>query len=92
MVHIVMLLFALFLATPTVITLIEKNSDTSYFFTLTEEEQNALQEIKEVKAEFKMPVFHFDFATVDLQSTRFAELQLRHDAVTPSIFAPPPNV
>lgn len=89
--NIVMLLFVMFLLTPTVVTVIEKATDTSYFFTMNEEEQTAMKELKEVKANFKLQVYHFDFTDVKESAPICSNLRLRHDNITPTIFSPPPN-
>ena len=54
--------FVVFLSTPTVVTLIQKNTDTSMFYSLAEEEIH--KELKEVKAEVKQ---QFDYPFLDLK-------------------------
>ncbi len=90
-VKIMIVVFLTFLATPTIVSLIEKNSDTSIFYGMSEEEL-LHKEIKEIKAEFN--VFHFDFFNFECKTSGpiVSENQSRHNKVTPSIFAPPPNI
>ena len=86
--YLILILFVSFLATPTVVSVINKSCDTSYFYSMAEEELSH----KAVK-EFKM---HFSkentFKLAQLSSSLIiSENQLKHDSVTPSIFSPPPN-
>lgn len=90
-VKLVLIMFITFLATPTIVSLIKHNCDTSVFYSMSEEEQ-VHKELKEIKAEIK-------FTTVDLfkickftSSLIISENQLRHDNISASIFSPPPNV
>ncbi len=83
-------IFVTFLATPTIVSVIKKNTNTSTFYSMSEEEL-LHKEIKEVKAEF--PIFQFDFFNFEKSTSGpiISENQLRHDRVTSSIFSPPPN-
>lgn len=91
-VRIALLLFVAFLSTPTVVSLIERENDTSYFFSMNEEEQLSIKEIKEVKAELTLSVFQFIPEAKGTSDPIVSEFRLKHDNVTPSIFSPPPNV
>ncbi|AWI27305.1 hypothetical protein [Flavobacterium pallidum] len=84
------IIFLTFLATPTIVSLIKKSSDTSVFFNMSEEEL-VHKEVKELKAELK--IFHYDFFNFEKHTSGLiiSENQSRHDNVTPSIFSPPPN-
>lgn len=89
--RILLVLFVLFLSTPTVVTLIKKTTDTSIFYSFTEEEIH--KELKEVKAEVKQ---HFDYPFLDLKinknTTIISENLSRHDNVASEIFSPPPEI
>jgi aspartokinase len=89
--RILLVLFVLFLSTPTVVTLIKKNTDTSMFYSFTEEEIH--KELKEVKAEVKQ---HFDYPFLDLKINKntaiISENLSRHDNVASEIFSPPPEI
>ncbi|MGV3696035.1 hypothetical protein [Flavobacterium sp.] len=83
-------IFVVFLSTPTVVTLIQKNTDTSLFYSFAEEEIH--KELKEIKADVKQ---HFDYPFLDLKINRKAaiisENLSRHDNVSSEIFSPPPE-
>ncbi|MES2545757.1 MAG: hypothetical protein V4548_12795 [Bacteroidota bacterium] len=87
-VKIMLVVFVFFLSTPTIVSLIEKNSDTSYFYSFSEEEQMH----KEVKAEFKFDAYHF-VPNFSLKTTTLilSENLSRHDNVFEEIFSPPPE-
>jgi hypothetical protein len=89
--RILLVLFVLFLSTPTVVTLIKKTTDTSMFYSFTEEEIH--KELKEVKAEVKQ---HFDYPFLDLKIDKntsiISENLSRHDNVASEIFSPPPEL
>ncbi len=82
--------FITFLSTPTVITLIEKNSDISLFYSFAEEEIH--KELKEVKAEVKQ---QFDYPFLELKIPKntaiISENLSRHDNVSSEIISPPPE-
>lgn len=85
-----LILFIAFLSTPTVVTLIKKSTDTSVFYSFSEEEIH--KELKEVKAEIKQ---HFDYPFLNLKIKKntsiISENLSRHDNVTSEIFSPPPE-
>jgi hypothetical protein len=86
--HLFLILFVSFLAAPTIVSVINKSCDTSYFYSISEEELTH----KAVK-EFKMQITNdnsFKLVTLSL-SIITSENQLKHDNITPSIFSPPPN-
>jgi len=83
----VLAMFVLFISTPTIVSVIKKSVDTSYFYSMSEEEQAH----KEIKADFKVDSYQF----VDL-SGRTSGLILfenlsKHDNVAATIFIPPPE-
>jgi hypothetical protein len=86
--HLFLILFVSFLAAPTIVSVINKSCDTSYFYSISEEELTH----KAVK-EFKMQITNinsYKLVTLSL-SIITSENQLKHDNITPSIFSPPPN-
>jgi len=82
-------MFVFFLATPTIVSLIEKSCDTSVFYSMSEEEQ---VHHKEIKAELKN-----DFCYVippiqeNTSSLIHSENLSKHDNISASIFIPPPE-
>lgn len=86
--NILLFLFITFLSTPTIISVIEKNCDTSYFYNLSEEEQSQ----KEIKAEFKFePSFTFAYFETKKSELIDSENFLKHDNIASAIFIPPPE-
>lgn len=87
---ILLLLFVTFLSTPTIITLIEKNTDVSIFYSFSEEEIN--KELKEIKADLR---HNKEFVFVDLSifttSKIISQNNIIHDSVIEEIFSPPPE-
>ncbi|MDD3004601.1 hypothetical protein [Flavobacterium sp.] len=87
--YLILLLFISFLATPTVVSVIDKNCDISVFFSASEEELSH-KAVKEFKVNF---INENTFKIAKLSSSLIiTENQLKHDNITPSIFSPPPNV
>ena len=88
--RLLVIVFIAFLSTPTVVTLIEKSTDTSLFYSFAEEEIH--KELKEIKADIKQ---HFDYPFLDLQINKntaiISENLSRHDNVASEIFSPPPE-
>ena len=89
--RILMVLFITFLSTPTVVTLIEKNTDVSLFYSFSEEEIH--KDLKEIKADLKQQ-FDYPFldAKIKLNSKIVSENLSRHDNVAEEIFSPPPEL
>lgn len=87
-VTLLLLLFITFLSTPTIVSLIEKNCDTSYFYSMSEEELTH----KEVKAQFKYNS-NQDLVVLSRLSSGliFSENLSKHDRIAMAIFIPPPN-
>ncbi len=84
---ILLFLFVAFLATPTVVGMIEKSCDTSVFYSMSEEELSH----KEVKAELRLSSFEFLHLGALTKSPIHAELESKHDNVAGTIFIPPPE-
>lgn len=87
----ILFIFVAFLSTPTVVTLIEKNTDVSMFYSFAEEENNH-KEVKEVKADLRLG---FDYPFIASKERKSAiiisENRLRHDNIADEIFIPPPE-
>ena len=90
-VKIVLFLFITFLSTPTVIGMLDNKADTSFFYTMCEEEENhaPFNEIKSVQDNL---VSFFKFSTTKLETSNFViEHNLSFDNLAHQIFSPPPN-
>lgn len=86
--QIVLVLFVAFLSTPTIVSLIEKKTDVSIFYSLTEEEIH--KELKEVKAEIKS--YDYPITNIVLKKSKIVSENLsKHDKVASVIFSPPPE-
>jgi hypothetical protein len=85
---VLLFVFVAFLVTPTIVRLIEKDADTSIFYSFSEEEHSQ----KEIKAIFD---FNASFEFFPFWSTNssliLSENLSKHDAITATIFIPPPN-
>ncbi len=88
-VTIVLLLFISFLAAPTIVSLLDDNSDVSVSYSLNEEEiQKELQEIKAGPSQFV-----FSFVGIIKKTSRVTSSNLRtHKNVFGDIFSPPPEI
>lgn len=88
-VNIVLFLFLSFLATPTIVSLLQDDADMSMVYSLTEEEIQ--KEIKEIKAaaytELRLPFF----ATAKKTIAIIAANDDDHDNVSREIHSPPPD-
>lgn len=90
----ILFIFVAFLSTPTIVTLIEKNTDISMFYNFAEEEnQKEIKEIKEIKADLNLG---FDYPFIELNPIRDSKIisqnLLRHDNIAEEIFIPPPEL
>lgn len=89
--RLVLVLFVTFLSTPTIVTLIERNTDVSLFYTFSEEEIQ--KDLKEIKADLKQ---NFDYPLLGsniLQDSKIISENLsRHDKISEEIFSPPPEL
>ncbi|TDD74180.1 hypothetical protein [Flavobacterium caseinilyticum] len=83
-----LIIFITFLATPTIVTVIEKSADISIFYTTSEDEHTP----KEIKT-----FVYFDNLSDEILPAKFASWTIlsenlsKHDNITSSIFIPPPN-
>lgn len=89
--RILLVLFVAFLSTPTIVKLIEKNTDLSVFYSFSEEEIH--KDYKEIKANLNQ---EFEFTFVNLSnitsSKIISENLSKHDNVFEEIFSPPPEL
>ena len=83
-----MILFMLFLSTPTIVGLIEKCSDTSAFYNMAEEEISH----KQLTAEFLFEE-SYEVAKISTEDRGaiHAGQNLQHDNIDSSIVIPPPE-
>lgn len=90
--RLILFIFVAFLTTPTIVTLIEKNTDVSMFYSFTEEEENH-KNLKEIKADLHTP---FDYPIVEVAANKnpkiISENLTRHDHIAEEIFIPPPEL
>jgi len=86
-----LLLFVTFLSTPTIVTLIEKNTDVSVFYNFSEEEIH--KNVKEIKANLNVDTsfVFFDWYQQKNSEITFENLS-KHDNVFSTIFSPPPEL
>lgn len=86
-VNILLIIFVTFLSTPTIVSVIKKSTDTSYFYSMSEEELTH----KEVKAEFKFETLSLVFFPLPSSRVISSENLLKHNNIASSIFIPPPE-
>lgn len=89
--RIVLFIFVLFLATPTIVLAIDKDINTSFFFNIDEEEShNVFKEIKSISSIYSI-LFVIDFE--GFQKVKFSILKDRKvSSISLSIFSPPPEL
>ena len=89
--RLLLVFFISFLATPTIVSVIKKNTDISLFYSFNEEELH--KDFKELKADLS---HNYEFTFVNLSSTTsskiISENLSRHDNVSGKIFSPPPDL
>jgi len=83
--------FVFFLATPTIVSVIKKNTDISMFYSFNEEEiQKDFKELKaDLSSNYEVTILNFTNATT---SKIVSENLSRHDNVSEQIFSPPPEL
>ena len=92
LVHIVLCIFITFLSTPTLVGMIDDKVDTSYFYSMCEEEENhaPFNEIKSI------PSNHYSLLNIDLEESKAFDISTKHDVaffnLAHQIFSPPPNL
>ena len=88
-VKILLVVFLVFLSTPTIVSMIEKSTDTSFFFDLSEEEEESQ---KEFKADFKFySALEFVAFSIDTSNLILSESLSKHDNISATIFVTPPE-
>lgn len=87
-IRLVLFLFVFFLSTPTIVSVIKKSCDTSYFYSMSEEELTH----KDVKAELHCQ-YPCEFAPVAGYTSGpvVSRPAPKHDPVSSRIFIPPPE-
>ena len=91
LVNIVLFIFITFLSTPTLVGMIDDKVDTSYFYSMCEEENHApFNEIKSI------PSNHYSLLNIDLEESKAFDISTKHDVaffnLAHQIFSPPPNL
>lgn len=88
---IVLGIFILFLATPTIVSAIDKDIDTSYFFNMSEEEtHSSVNEVKLIPSIYSIPLL-LDFE--GLQKVKFSIFNDRKvNSIKPKVFLEPPEL
>ena len=92
LVNIFLFIFITFLSTPTLVGMIDDKADTSYFYTMCEEEENhaPFNEIKTV------PIVNYSFFDFTLNKLEKLNVLIEHDLsfdnLAHQIFSPPPNI
>ena len=90
-VNIMLFVFITFLSVPTIVTLIEKETDISAFYSFSEEEIQ--KQVKEIKAEVKTNYNNELFNSLNNAKTVIvSENRSKHDAISEEIFSPPPEL
>jgi hypothetical protein len=87
-VQLVLFFFITFLLTPTIVRLVEENTDTSYFYSMSEEERA----YKEITADFKFDIaVEFINFPISTSSLILSKNVLEHDSISSDIVIPPPE-
>ncbi|WP_374400723.1 hypothetical protein [Flavobacterium sp.] len=91
LVNIFLFIFITFLSTPTLVGIVDNEADTSYFYTMCEEEENHAS-FNEIKT---LPIVNFSFFNFSLDNLKtlnvLIELNLSFANLAHQIFSPPPN-
>lgn len=81
----------MFLATPTIVSAIDKTIDTYYFFNMSEEESHS--SFNEVKS---MPMIYSISLIIDFEGFQRAKYSVLNDrkvnSLKPKVFLPPPEL
>lgn len=86
-VNLLLIVFVTFLSTPTIVSVIKKSTDTSFFYSMSEEELTH----KEVKAELKFETLTLAYFPEKTSRVILSENLLKHDNIASTIFIPPPE-
>lgn len=90
LVNLVLLIFVTFLATPTIVGMLQEDADVSMVYSFSEEEVH--KEIKEVIAHYPLSFDYAIYEVVNKSSEIKSENLQRHDNVFEEIFSPPPEM
>lgn len=86
-----MLFFMAFLATPTVVGMIDKETDTSFFYNVSEEEEHQSSfSIFESIQTSHISIFNFYIESIS-KLNFLISIDLSFDNLAHQIFSPPPN-
>ena len=93
LVNIFLFIFIIFFFSFTLIGMVDKEADTSYFYTMCEEEENhsPFNEIKTVQTT-NYSVIHFSFGELAKLNVLMEHDLLSFDNLAHQIFSPPPNL
>ncbi|MFN7043717.1 MAG: hypothetical protein ACK4M1_00855 [Flavobacterium sp.] len=93
LVNIFLFVFISFLSTPTLIGMVDKEADTSYFYSMCEEEENhaPFNEIKTVPTT-NYSLNHFSFGQLARFNVHIDFELMPFDNLAHQIFSPPPNL
>lgn len=83
--------FITFLSTPTIISLIDKEVDTSYFYTMCEEEEENNVCFDEIKSVASSDLTNFFFHSTNSSNVSI-ETNLSFTNLAHQIFSPPPDI
>lgn len=90
---IALLIFFLFLSLPTVVSIINKDTDVSMCYNMTEEEL-LLKSFNEIKAHLPLEILcpYVQDEIVFIKQTIPAHLEKKHNHLVEDIFLPPPEM
>lgn len=90
-VNIFLFVFITFLATPTIIGIVEEEADTSYFYNVSEEEENHAP-FNEIES---LPILNYAIINLPLLKLKKLNVLMIHNlsftTLSHQIFSPPPN-
>jgi hypothetical protein len=89
MAQLLLFVFITFLSTPTIVSVIKKGTDTSLFYSFSEEEKSN----KEIKAIFNFDVVSDPIVLVSNVNSKLIQSEnlSKHDKIASKIFIPPPE-
>lgn len=90
LVNIVLFLFITFLATPTIVSVVEDRVDTSMFYTFSEEEIH--KEVKEIPMNIGDILQVPTMVSIPKNTAINTENEQKHDNASEEIFSPPPEL
>ncbi|MGS2740319.1 hypothetical protein [Sinomicrobium sp. M5D2P17] len=86
-----LVLFGIFILTPAVVTIIEKNADVSIFFSATEEESKETIKVMDDRIIKSMHETCFVLASLFNESTTTGYVEILHNSFLVNKFCPPPE-